>query len=179
MFTCVFIMSFKEIILAEIEMIRIGTENVLLTIPKDKLDFRPKNHMMPLGHLAYHVSTVLYQELFIFENKWVPSKDIKPLLSLIDQELGPSVDKSDFVAIFNLSVAFFTNYYKNLSEDEWINKTFSYVIQPEPQSYLQGLIGALSHLVQHRGALYSYLRMLETDINFMNYFGFQKPNIKS
>lgn len=148
-----------ENLLAELEQELVSTQNLLDTMPADRLNWRPHEKAMSLGQLALHVATIPGRNLgFAIEGKVDAN--------VIVQHPIPS-DKAEVLHKFSDSI----NKAKQIlsaSSDQWLENKWQLlngdtVIAEMPTlSFIRAFV--LNHWYHHRGELTTYLRTLNMKV---------------
>jgi hypothetical protein len=153
--------------------VRRGTNFVLKTIPSDQIDYIPQKGMRKLGDLASHIATLPLGS-YIFTSGIVEKFDASLLIDALKQKLGDLYDSKNYFQIFEKSNKYFLKFYEDLPLNDWVESTYTSATNPKPITYLQGFLGFQTHLLQHRGSLFTYLRTLDVPVSMKQYFGMEE-----
>jgi len=150
-------MSIATVFLAELERESVSTEQILLRVPAEKLDWRPHEKSMTLGDLAWHIAGIPARISAVVEEGTFDVEGARPAVRT----------SADFVERLHLSVAEARRIVGAL-DDEAIKRPVNFMRGDEAALTLPKLtvIRALmlNHTYHHRGQLTVYLRLLDVPL---------------
>ena len=151
-------MGFASILLGELDREAISTEQILLRVPSDKLDWRPHPKSMTLGELAWHIASIPATAAKIVESLRFDVGTARP---------AAGRDSNDFVARLHASVAEAHRVIEPY-DDEAISKRVELLRGDEVVHDFSRIAAIrwvmLNHSVHHRGQLTVYLRLLDVPL---------------
>src|SRR6266849_6602782 len=140
-------MGFASILLGELDREAISTEQVLLRVPSDKLDWRPHPKSMTLGELAWHIASIPAIAAKIVESLRFDVGSVRPRATR---------DSNDFIARLRASIAEAHRVIEPY-DDETISKRVELVRGDEVVHEFSRIAAIrtvmLNHSVHHRGQL--------------------------
>jgi len=151
-------MGFASILLGELDREAISTEQVLLRVPSDKLDWRPHPKSMTLGELAWHIASI----------PAIAAKIVESLRFDVGSARPPAGrDSNDFIARLRASLAEAHRVIEPY-DDEAISKRVELVRGDEVVHTFSRIAAIrtvmLNHSIHHRGQLTVYLRLLDVPL---------------
>jgi uncharacterized damage-inducible protein DinB len=165
--------TIKSSIIDSYKKIQKGTEFVLRAIPQTQLDFKPNERMRRLEDLAFHIATLPVGSIILAESNFKEFPPLDVLLKAMEDRIG-NVKTKNFADIFTRASEHFIQFIHNKTEEELIHSTYQSFLMREPASYFEGYLNMITHLIQHRGTLFVYLRLLEIPVSMMQYFGIKE-----
>ncbi|MHA2251568.1 MAG: DinB family protein [Candidatus Kariarchaeaceae archaeon] len=165
--------STKDTVLKMFESIQKGTEFILQAIPEDKLDHKIDESGSSLGKLAFHLAALPLGSVLFANGTFTEFPAVEKLMEKLSEYIGEEMKNNDFAAIFRKSCEVFINYYQTITNDDWVNTTYSTFLSRGPTTPLQGFLSTQNHLIQHRGTLFAYLRTLEIPVTLKQYWGYK------
>jgi hypothetical protein len=166
--------SVKELLLKNFKGIQRGTNFILKTVPTDKLDYQPNKDMRKMGEIAMHIATLPLSNTFLIENEFKERPNPELSKKLFEDKFGSAYNENNFPVIFEKACEYFIDFYNKKTDVEFFTNTFTNFIYTKPTSFLQGFLSVEDHIVQHRGTLFAYLRLLNIPVTMMQYFGFEE-----
>lgn len=166
----------KKLLFKNFKAVQRGTEFVLKAIPTDNQDFKnfkPKTEMRSLGDLAFHIATLPVGSVILAESSFTEFPPIEVLLKSMTERIG-EVTSSNYADIFVRSSKHFVEYFDKKSDDDLINKTYQSFLMRQPATFFEGFQSMMNHLIQHRGTLFAYLRLLDVQVSMKQYFGIKE-----
>lgn len=165
--------SFKDLLLKNFNGVQRGTEFVLKTIPPKQLDFAPANGMKKLGELAFHVATLPLTFTYFVQNNSTERPAPEDIKLLLSDQFGSEIAKNNYQAMFGRSCEYFLEFFKKHSDDELAQKTFTNFIYQTPTPLFSAFLSVEDHIIQHRGTIFAYLRILGIPVTMKQYFGIE------
>jgi uncharacterized damage-inducible protein DinB len=150
-------MSIATVFLAELERESVSTEQILLRVPADKLDWRPHEKSMTLGELAWHIAGIPARIAAVVEAGTFDVGGARPGVPT----------SADFVARLHSSIAEARRVVGALDDDA-IKQPMNFMRGDEvaltlPKlAVIRGIM--LNHSYHHRGQLTVYLRLLDVPL---------------
>jgi len=126
-------------------------------IPADKWNWKPADHIMSLGELANHVATMLDIESGMFKNGLTKESYAEKFSKL------QTNDKAGLLVLARECHARTMKFYAAMSEEDFETEAF---VTPAgtTMSFKGGVLAELEHFAHHRSQLYTYLLMLNVQL---------------
>lgn len=167
--------SMKDIVIQNFKGVQRGTDFILKSVPKDKLDYTPnKDVQQKLGDLARHIAILPFTATYFAENGIKERPNPDDMKKVLAEKFGQDFQNNNYTAMFTKACEYYLNFYGKKSDDELVNGTFTNFIYSSPTPFLKGFLSVEDHLVQHRGTLFAYLRALNVPVTMKQYFGMEE-----
>jgi uncharacterized damage-inducible protein DinB len=156
-------MSLSQPILTELKQEAATTRKLFERLPESALSWRPHEKSMTMGHLAYHIATLV---------RWLNFILLRDDYDAASNELNsPEPDSvASLLEMFDQALAAASESLKQLPDEklavQWRFRFGEQVIMEMPRaSAIRTAI--LNHLIHHRGQLSVYLRLQNIPLPFI------------
>lgn len=163
----------KNSLLKSFQKLSKGTEFVLRTIPQDQLGFKPKPEMRSLGELAFHIATMPVGSVILAESDFKEFPPVEVLVQAMTERIG-DVETTNYADIFVRSSKYYEEFISKKTPEELSTGTYQSFLMREPNTYVEGYLSMITHMIQHRGTLHAYLRLLDVPVSMTQYFGIKE-----
>lgn len=149
-----FIMTQKDVLLAEFNHEMVTTRKILERVPFEKFDWVPHPKSTPLGRLAVHIATLAGMGARVIENE-----------SLSFDGPGPQPEiksTADIIALFDKNSSASRNAIENTTDEKlsemWRLQFRDKVIFEGPRALAMRTL-MMNHIIHHRAQLGVFLRL--------------------
>ncbi len=149
-----------------------ATIGLVKMVPEDKLDWRPDdtNNWLTVGQLLAHLPTAtgFCMNMFVTgewpempESEMIPPAEKMPTVSSVSE----AVEKLE--ADRQLAAKLL----EELSEEDYSGKMVAAPWNPTPMPLWVQLLAMVEHQINHKAALFAYLKLLGVPVNTMHLYG--------
>jgi uncharacterized damage-inducible protein DinB len=136
------------------------TETMLRMIPTDKLDWKPAESFMTMGHLIHHLSSGIGTELrMVVDNSWPKPEEMAEAM-----KQTPACSVAEALARLEQDKSALRDLLAGMTEEEFANKIVS-VPWGWTCTMEKMALNFRDHFVHHKMQLFTYLKLLGLPVN--------------
>ncbi len=168
----------KQEFLVFVDNIYQGARSVMHSIPRDKLNFRPRPDMMTIGQLIHHMGILCGGSIkHVFEGKFPPSDPSKPVdVWTAEKDLHECRTVQEGLDLLDRDEATLKVLLKEMDPNDFRSKTVQPPWSPKPLKIWHYCLLMADHLSCHRMQLYQYLKILGEPVNTATLYGLNPSN---